>query len=196
MSMFFLSDPTLVIQAGINYCIGEGGFGTQLSPNPANGQPITDGPYAPFPPPASNPGLSTFKIDSGTNGGDHGYSDGTQGGLPVTGTLLSGGGTGGATLNAFVAQNVGIHTLNFLLLLTGAASAPPQNAFNSVSFIDQAGTPGELTTAGAGGATYANGTFVAFTYSTTGNTAQWQWEFFNPIQQVFTAGDDYTMTVA
>lgn len=191
MSMFFLSNPTLVIQAGINYCIGEGGFGTQLSPNPTNGQPIDDGPYAPFPPVGPSYKLSTFLITAGGPASEAGYSDGSQ--LPAQGSLLSGGGSGGLTLNAFVGQS-SVHTLDLVLYATGNVSAPLQSLFNTLKFTDQAGTPATLDTAGA--ASYANGTFVNLNYTTSGNTSQWEWTFFDPIQQVFTDSDNYSITVS
>lgn len=194
MSMFFLSNPTLVIKAGLSYCLGEG-FGTQLSPNPANGQPITDGPYPPFPPVADNPGLASFNFTSATAATDHGYSDGTNGN-PVIGVLNSGGGTGGATLNAFFAQNLGTHTLNFVLLLTGALSLPAQDCFTGLSFTDENGNVADLLSAFAGSSYPNGGGYQTGGYSNpTGNTAQWSWTCANPADPVFVDGTAYPVTV-
>jgi hypothetical protein len=191
MSVFFLSNPTLVIAPGLSYCIGEF-FGTQLQPNPATGQPIETGPYPPFPP-ASSPALTTFTIQSASAAGDEGYGDATITGGPF-GTLVSGGGTGGATLNGFyVTPGGGAVNLEWNLKVT-STSTPAQNFFNSLSFTDANANTWDLLSAGVG----STGPFVLLShaFSPTGDSAIWTWIFNHKGGTYLTDGTDYPITVS
>jgi hypothetical protein len=167
-ALFFSNDPTYIIARGLSYCIGES-FGTQLSPNPADGSPIIattpygyTPPYPPFPPP-SNGGLSSFDMTVGNNGGTfphYGYADSTVGG--PFGALNSGGGTGGAVLNGFFVALVG-GTGTLQLYITGNNASPAQNFFNAIAFNDGDGRAKNLTSAAAGYTALSN------------NQSLWDW---------------------
>lgn len=177
MSMFFLSNPTLIIKAGLSYCLGEG-FGTQLSPNPATGQPASGGPYPPFPP--ASGGLTSFNFTAGTDPfspSTLGYADANTGDGPY-GTLNSGGGIGGNVLNGFIIQEtfIGGHpNITVNLTVTGASSLPPQNFFTSLQFVDNNGKTAHCATNGT--ANWDNGTasYVGLTLNPSGNTQTWTW---------------------
>lgn len=197
VSLFFLSNPTLIIVAGLSYCIGDHGFGTQLEPLQSTGQPNPAGPYPAFPP--TGGGLSTFIITAnGAGTTNEGYADGTLNG--PWGTLDSGGGTGGNTLNGFFGEAV-FGSLTVVLQVTGASSPPPQDLFNQLLFVDQSGNTATLLSDFIG-STYpgtTNNVLEDYSYENPGgspNTSQWNWIFGAPTAQMFIGGDNYSVVVS
>lgn len=182
-SLFFSADPTLIITVGLTYCIGESGFGTQLSPNPATGKPITTGPYPPFPP-VSMAIFATFNFKAAhdpsiPNNSGVAINNAIQANGPF-GTLNSGG---GSSFNNFQfdapASNPG-YNLN----LVGSAVQVPQSVFTSLSFTDATG-PRVLTSASA-------------TYFHLGGATPhgfWNWTLANGTPQQLIAGNIYNVVV-
>lgn len=159
MSQFVSNNPTLIIQPGISYCIGEGGFGTQLTPIPvgygtpgtatAPGQPNVGAPgsgpytppYAPFPPSSGPPPGPVF-----TNQG-----------------IITGGGSGSAPFIAVASDTLG----NTLALDNSGEvwlSTNGGETWNSV----YTGLP-IFNTVAPGNLNYGNGTWV---WADAGNPIQ------------------------
>lgn len=214
--LFNPANPTLLIQTGLQYFVGRAGLCTQLSPIFAGqgtgvapnvpGQPNIGGggsPYTPiFPPfpPATNPGLKTFTITRGAGAvrlfyksGGVGFSSPCGASLAY-GTLVSGGGTNGASLLCILANT------NFGLVLQ--LPSPASNAFASNPFTISTWNSITFTTSGTD--TPANTVFTinssSLSFAATGTQAGGYNAQWGPTSLVlptaYTASETLVFTVA
>lgn len=123
----------------------------------------------------ASPGLTSFRITSPSS--NEGYADSSAGG--PFGSLVSGGGVGGLTLDGFTWATGGsppAYTGTLTLYVSGT-SAPGQYIFDNLSFNDENGNQVILNSNGAG--QWANYQFISQSYSVSGDQAVWTWIFLS-----------------
>lgn len=130
-----------------------------------------------------------------------GYASGDDFGGPY-GTVVSGGGTG-CTLEYFASSTDTEEYANIQLVLevNGDTAPPPQDLFDSISFVDQQGNTCTLGSDGTG--SWANGTYDADAFSFTSgghfnpNLSIWTWQFNGfSYANAFDDDDNYDITVS